>query len=562
MDKVAQELKVIDDFYDLLIWMTRHTEKFPRHHRYSLGIAIENRLQVILAHLLRAKYTKRKVRWLTEANVELEVLRFQVRLARDLKALPASSHAFAAKSLLGVGAQVGGWLKSLGMLRETIRRIVGAAYELRNLLLAAHKAQRGKRHRHAVQAFSHDLERKLLEIQQLLVEVAWRPGGFHSHWITRPKARLISAAPYADRVVHHALMNVLEPILDRHFHGDSYACRRGKGTHAAADRMQALMRRHAFALQCDVRKFFPSIDHEILKCRFRRLIKDARVLELMDRIVDSSNPQEPVTAWFEGDDLFTPAERRRGLPIGNLTSQWFANWMLDDLDHFVTSGLRLGAYVRYCDDFIVLHDDRQRLRDAAERINAFLGERRLRLHETNLAVRPVRAGLNFVGYRIWASHRLLRKQRVRDFRRRVRWMRGAYRQRLIGWDDIKPRLDSWLGHARRANSERLVRRVSRDWVFPAGRRRKRRVCCGAVRGTTNRATAGRPTATRTRRASGTTTSGSVSACTFACLIRHDARNVRRSRARTARRRKSWRCPGAAGPERRRPNLRRAAGRDR
>jgi RNA-directed DNA polymerase len=154
---------------------------------------------------------------------------------------------------------------------------------------------------------------------------------------------MISAAPYRDRVVHHALMNVLEPILERHFHPHSYACRQGKGTHAAADRLQYLMGRYRYALQCDVRKFFPSIDHEILKATFRRLIKDRRTLDLMDLIVDGSNEQPAPLAWFPGDDLFTPAERRRGLPIGNLTSQWFANWALTGLDHFITGHLRLGG---------------------------------------------------------------------------------------------------------------------------------------------------------------------------------------------------------------------------
>ena len=337
-----------------------------------------------------------------------------------------------------------------------------------NLLRAAHKAQRGKRSRAVVQRFNHDQERQLMRIKERLEDGSWQPGEFHTHWITRPKPRLISAAPYADRVVHHALMNVLEPVLDRHFHPHSYACRSGKGTHAAADRAQVLMGRHEYILQCDIRKFFPSIDLEILKATFRRLIKDRRVLELMDRIVDGSNEQERVVEWFGDDDLFAPVNHRRGLPIGNLTSQWFANWMLNGLDHFITSELGFGSYVRYCDDFIVLHNDAAELKQAAVRIEAFLESRRLRLHETKRSVRPVHRGIKFVGYRLWATHRILRKQNVRDFRRRVRWMRGAYSDGKIGWEQIKPRLDSWLGHARQADSEHLIRRISSDWVFLRG----------------------------------------------------------------------------------------------
>src|SRR5207302_907377 len=124
--------------------------------------------------------------------------------------------------------------------------------------------------------------------------------------------------------------------------------------------------------------------------------------------------------------LFSPVARRRGLPIGNLTSQWFANWVLNDLDHFVTSDLRIGAYVRYCDDFILLHDSREALKEAAGRVREHLAGSRLSLHERKLFIRPVGAGLTFVGYRLWANHRLLRKSNVRAFRRRVRWMRRAY----------------------------------------------------------------------------------------------------------------------------------------
>ena len=138
-----------------------------------------------------------------------------------------------------------------------------------NLVLAASKAQRGKRDRLAVQQFNFHQEKQLVQLQIELERGFYRPGEFRSHWITRPKPRLISAAPYRDRVVHHALMNVLESILDRHFHPHSYACRQGKGTHAAANRLQLLMRRNRYVLQCDIRKYFPSIDHSILKATFR-----------------------------------------------------------------------------------------------------------------------------------------------------------------------------------------------------------------------------------------------------------------------------------------------------
>jgi retron-type reverse transcriptase len=334
-----------------------------------------------------------------------------------------------------------------------------------NLLLAARKARRGKRDRAAVQRFEFDVERQLVAIQMELTVGTYRPGEFSTHWIMCPKPRLISAAPYRDRVVHHALMNILEPILDRHFHPHSYACRKDKGTHAAADRLQELFRRYRYFAQFDIRKYFPSINHEILKRMFRRLVKDKDTLRLMDMVVDGSNPQEAVCEYFDGDDLFSPVTRRHGLPIGNLTSQWFANWYLTPLDHFVTSRLGLGGYVRYCDDFIICHDERDVLRHAAQEVRGFLAGMRLRIHEGKLSIRPSRAGATFVGFRLWADHRLVRKANVREFRRRVRWMRQAYAAGVIDWDDIKPRLASWIGHARQANSERLLRRLAMEWRF-------------------------------------------------------------------------------------------------
>lgn len=338
-----------------------------------------------------------------------------------------------------------------------------------NLVMAAHKAASGKRSRQSVQNFEFDAERQLLNLQRQLQQQSYRPGSFRTHWIYLPKKRMISVAPYRDRVIHHAVMNILEPILDRHFHPDSYACRLKKGTHAAADRLQKMMRKNKYALQCDIQRFFPSIDHGNLKTIFRRLIKDNRVLWLMDLIVDSSNAQPGDIQWFTGDDLFSPILRRKGLPIGNLTSQWFANWCLNGLDHFITSHLKIGAYVRYCDDFVILHNDKKHLKDALNQVEVYLDSLRLKLHPNKLSIRPVRAGLTFVGFRIWPTRRKLKKENVRAFRRRLVWMKQAYSERLLEWEDIRPRLDSWIAHASHADSKYLLRRLSEDWKFTRGK---------------------------------------------------------------------------------------------
>ena len=293
----------------------------------------------------------------------------------------------------------------------------------------------------------------------------YTPGPFRTRRITRPKPRLISAAPYRDRVVHHAILNVLGPVLDRHFHPQSYACRPGRGTHAASRRLQALMRRFPFALRCDVAKFFPCIDHEVLKAVFRRRVKDRRLLELLDRVVDGSNPQDEATDYFPGDDLLAPFARRRGPPIGNLTSQWFANWYLDAFSHAVTSGLGFGAYVRYCDDFVIIGRDRGRLTELRHRVADLLAGLRLRLHPGKTAVVPTRAGITFVGYRTWPHRREVRGAGVRAFLGRLRAMRAAVAAGRITLDDVRRRVAGWLGHASQADSLRQFARLSRRWPF-------------------------------------------------------------------------------------------------
>jgi retron-type reverse transcriptase len=324
------------------------------------------------------------------------------------------------------------------------------------LLHAAEQARLGKRFRPAVAAFHFHLERELWRLHAELSQKTYRPGAYRTFTIHHPKKRQISAAPYRDRVVHHALVNVLEPIFERTFIADSYACRKGKGTHAAVRRAQEFMRRFRYVLKADVQKFFPSVDHAILKDRIVRTIKDPDVLWLAGQIIDGSNPQEEVLHHFPGDDLFTPTERRRGIPIGNQTSQFFANVYLDPLDHFVKDRLGIKGYVRYVDDFLVFADDKKQLAEVRGWIGEFLAGLRLRLHPTKQVISPVKNGIRFLGYRVFPTHRLLPKENVHRFRRRVRAMQADYAAGMLEWPTIAQRLMSWVGHARQANSYRLL----------------------------------------------------------------------------------------------------------
>jgi retron-type reverse transcriptase len=283
--------------------------------------------------------------------------------------------------------------------------------------------------------------------------------------VREPKQRLISAAPYRDRVVHHALINVIAPLFERNFISDSYANRVGKGTHAAVDRAQAFLRRFRYVLQCDVVKFFPSVDHAILKRLLRSRIRDLDVLWLCDSIIDASNAQEAVLQYFPGDDLLSPLERRRGLPIGNMTSQFWANVYLHGLDNFVKRGLRVPGYLRYVDDFLLFGDDKASLVNARERLKEFLAGLRLRIHERRAQVRPTHRPTRFLGYRCWPTYRFLTKEGIRRFRRRGRLLQRLYASGRISWDYVKLRLAAWNAHAATADCRALRRRVLGRLVF-------------------------------------------------------------------------------------------------
>ena len=241
-----------------------------------------------------------------------------------------------------------------------------------------------------VAAFLANLEKEVLQLERQLQSGRYRPGRYKKIEIFDPKHRVVSAAPFRDRVVHHAFCAVCEPIFDRGFIHDSYANRRGKGTHRAVARYEKFRDAARYVLRCDIYRYFPAIDHEILKRDLRRRIACERTLRLADRIIDGSNRQEPVDFLFPGDDLLSPLQRRRGLPIGNLTSQFFANLYLDGLDHFCKEVLRAKGYVRYVDDFALFHYEPECLQRWRRRIETYLEGRRLRLHPLKTGIYSTR----------------------------------------------------------------------------------------------------------------------------------------------------------------------------
>ncbi|MCO6478925.1 MAG: hypothetical protein J5I94_19990 [Phaeodactylibacter sp.] len=328
-----------------------------------------------------------------------------------------------------------------------------------NLLLAAKNARKGRRFQKNVAAFDFQLERNLLQLQEELQSKAYQPGEYHSFMIYDPKERMISAAPYRDRVVHHALMNITGPIFERTFIYDSYANRVGKGTHAAIRRFQEYACRFPYVLKCDIRKFFPSIDHELLKEEIRWKVRCPETLWLIDRIIDNSNPQEEHLAYFPGDDLFTPHERRHGLPIGNLTSQWWVNLYLNRFDHFVKEELQVPGYIRYVDDFVLFGQEKAQLRIWAKEIGDYLAGLRLLLHPNKTQIYRVEDGVPFLGFRVFPRYRLVGKQNIRRYRRFLRKKMKMRKEGRLSPERLELALNSWLGHIRFGQSQRLEYQV-------------------------------------------------------------------------------------------------------
>lgn len=320
-----------------------------------------------------------------------------------------------------------------------------------NLLLAAESARRGKRYRHSSLQFFSNLEENIVQLQNELVHGVFVPGHYHEFYVYEPKQRLISAPCFRDRVVHHAICQVFASQIDKRFIYDSYACRVGKGTHRAADRMQRFMRivkrnhGEVFALKADIASYFRSINHRILKAIIQRHIPCDRTLKLLFDIVDCSPTPTPGV----------------GIPIGNLTSQLFANMYLNELDQFVKHHLRERYYARYMDDFIVIHHDKNHLHNVRRAIQEWL-VCSLGLRTNNKTqVFPIHAGkgraLDFCGYRIYPTHKLLRKCTVKRIKHKVKALVRAYARGSIGFREAWPPIVSWLGHAKHSSSHGLVK---------------------------------------------------------------------------------------------------------
>lgn len=261
-----------------------------------------------------------------------------------------------------------------------------------NLRLAFWKAQRGKRFKPDVVEYRRNLSAELSALREELLEEKVHLGDYHYFTIFDPKERLICAANFRERVLHHALINLTESVFERYQIFDSYACRKGKGSYKALDRAREFSRKHRFYLKLDIRKYFYCIDHAVLKQQLRRQFKDEPLLRLFDQIIDSYEVSPGC-----------------GIPIGNLTSQYFANHYLGALDHFIKNDLRCKAYLRYMDDFVLWANDKEQLKQWLREIVVFLSDV-LRLALKPPALNRTELGLSVLGYRIFPEKTLLTRR--------------------------------------------------------------------------------------------------------------------------------------------------------
>lgn len=344
-------------------------------------------------------------------------------------------------------------------MAKTYNNLFPQVYDFEALHSAYLRARAGKRDRQEVQRFEQDLEGNLIALQNELIWGQYKSGAYRTFYVHEPKQRLVAALPFRDRVVQHALVAAIEPLWERRFIADSYACRPGRGTHRGADRAQATLRRvkrehgRVAVFKADIAKYFQSIDHAVLKRLLARRIACRPTLALMGQIIDSANV-------LHG----TPGT---GLPIGNLTSQLAANIYLHELDEFIKHGLRERHYVRYMDDFIVVHHDKAHLQRVRVQVEAFLAQHLRLKTNSKTQVFPVALvrgrALDFLGYRIWTTHRRLRKSSINRITRTLKRLQRHYTDGRVDMARVMQSVKSWVAHALHADTRGLRAQVLGRW---------------------------------------------------------------------------------------------------
>lgn len=334
------------------------------------------------------------------------------------------------------------------LLSEVFIKMAGDIYNkivsLRNITLAWRKARKGKTKRKDIRKFEENLAYNLRVLHDELKNQSYNPEPLKTFILRDPKTRKISKSTFRDRIVHHALCNIIEPIFDKIFFYDSCASRRGKGTLSAIMRFKKFqmkvtnnLSKESFCLKADIKHYFYEINRDILLNIIRKKINCEKTLDLVKLIIDNF-------------------EEKKGMPLGNLTSQFFANVYLNELDYFVKHKLRAKYYLRYVDDFIILHKSRYQLEIWKEEINKFLkSELRIKLHEEKTRIINLSNGVDFVGFRNFYYYKLLRKRSINKMKLRI----NEFKEKNISKKKFKEILQGWMAYAKWANNNHLIKKT-------------------------------------------------------------------------------------------------------
>lgn len=330
---------------------------------------------------------------------------------------------------------------------KTYNNLFQEITSFKNLLKAYKKAKRAKPQTKETLFFSLNLEKSLFSLQKELQTNTYIQSEYREFIILDPKERKIKYLPFKDRVVHHALINIIEPIFEKRFINTTYACRKGKGTHKALEDIKKTVYSNyysnGYCLKCDIKKYFPSVDKKILKQLILNKIKCKKTLNLINNIIDSN---------------FSDFGKDKGIPIGNLTSQLFSNIYLNDLDHYIKQDLKVKHYFRYVDDFIILDGSKRKLHYYNKKIKNFLKKRfllEIPKHKSN--VFQIKDGVDFVGYKIFPNKVFLRKRNIKKFIKKLKT--NAVDDKSTVDNKCRSIIYSYLGYFRYANSFRLVNNV-------------------------------------------------------------------------------------------------------
>ena len=321
-----------------------------------------------------------------------------------------------------------------------------------NLETAFNRARRGKTLKDYVIEFEAKLKENLLQLRTELLLQTYQPQPLKTFILRDPKTRKISKSAFRDRVIHHAICNIIESVFDKRFIHDSFANRLRKGTLNAVKRFDEFKRKvsqnntvRCYVLKADVKSYFDTVNHRILLGILGKRIKDERVMWLIKRILDN----------HKGENT------NKGMPLGNLTSQFFANVYLNELDQFVKHKLRAKYYIRYVDDFVILHQSRKVLEEYKEQTDVFLREKLdLKLHPDKSQVLKLEKGVGFLGFRVFYHHKLLVKKNMRKFEKRMEQMKYEYKDEKLDREKVIEKFEGWLAYATHANTYKYRKRMT------------------------------------------------------------------------------------------------------